>query len=56
MLPAAGGAVLLYTLSSLVGISVLTVAPVFWVLLGTLAAEPLAGSVQDAPPKTEKKK
>lgn len=42
---AAACAVVLYALTSLVGISVLTVAPVFWMLLGTLAAEPIA----DAP-------
>ncbi len=47
MLAAAGGAVLLYSLTALVGISVLTVAPLFWVLLGILAGEPIA----DAPPK-----
>lgn len=41
-LPAAGGAVLLYTAASLTGISVLTVAPMFWCLLGMLAAEPIA--------------
>lgn len=38
---AGGAAVVLYTLCSLVGISVLTVAPLFWLLLGTLAAEPI---------------
>jgi hypothetical protein len=38
---AACAAVVIYTLSSLVGISVLSVAPVFWALLGVLAAEPL---------------
>ena len=34
-----GAAAVLYTLCSLVGISVLTVAPLFWTLLGTLASE-----------------
>lgn len=37
---AAAGAVLLYLLTSLTGISVLTVTPLFWMLLGMLAAEP----------------
>ena len=41
ILGAAGGAVLLYSLTALVGISVLTVAPLFWMLLGILAGEPL---------------
>lgn len=41
-LPAACGAVVLYTAASLTGISVLTVAPMFWCLLGMLAAEPIA--------------
>ena len=45
-LPAAGGAVLLYTAASLTGISVLTVAPMFWCLLGMLAAEPIAEPVK----------
>ena len=43
---AACAAVIIYTLSSLVGISVLTVAPIFWALLGTVAAEPLAEKVK----------
>ncbi len=47
-LPAAGGAVLLYTAASMTGISVLTVAPMFWCLLGMLAAEPIAEPVKAA--------
>ena len=43
-LPAACGAVVLYTAASLTGISVLTVAPLFWCLLGMLAAEPIAAT------------
>ncbi len=45
-LPAAGGAVLIYTAASLTGISVLTVAPMFWCLLGMLAAEPMTVSAK----------
>lgn len=62
--PAAGGAVILYTAASLTGISVLTVAPLFWCLLGMLAAEPItepvkAGKVPEIKPlktKSEQKK
>lgn len=43
---AACAAAVIYTLSSLVGISVLTAAPVFWGLLGVLAAEPIAEKVK----------
>ena len=51
----AGGAVLLYTLASLTGISVMTVAPVFWMLLGMLGADPITDPVKPAAAKTEKK-
>lgn len=40
-LTAAAGAVLLYALTAVTGISVLTVAPLFWMLLGVLASEPM---------------
>ena len=36
----AAGAVVSYALTMVTGISVLTVAPLFWIMLGTLAAEP----------------
>lgn len=38
---ASAGAVLFYVLTAWWGVSVLTVAPLFWMLLGMLAAEPL---------------
>ena len=41
MTAAGAGAAVLYLLCSMVGISVLTVAPLFWLLLGTVAAEPV---------------
>lgn len=41
LLCAPAGAAGLYVLTSLTGISVLTAAPLFWMLLGLLAAEPL---------------
>lgn len=46
--PAAGGAAVLYTAASMTGISVLTVTPLFWCLLGMLAAEPIAEPVRAA--------
>lgn len=46
--PAAGGAVILYTAASMTGISVLTVTPMFWCLLGMLAADPIAEPVKTA--------
>ena len=52
--PAAGCAVLLYTAASMSGISVLTVAPMFWCLLGMLAADPLTEPVRTG--KAEKGK
>lgn len=55
-LPAACGAVLLYTAASMTGISVLTVAPMFWCLLGMLAAEPIAEPVRAAKPEKKKAK
>ena len=54
-LPAAGGAVLLYTAASMTGISVLTVTPMFWCLLGMLAAEPIVEPVKAVAAKSEKK-
>lgn len=47
------GAVVLYAITAFVGVSVLTVAPVFWTLLGMLAGEPLAG---EQPKKAKQKK
>ncbi|MBR6718893.1 MAG: O-antigen ligase family protein [Oscillospiraceae bacterium] len=44
-------AVALYAVTALVGMSVLTVAPVFWALLGVMAAEPIAEKA--AAPKPE---
>lgn len=42
----AAGAVVSYALTMTAGISVLTAAPLFWIMLGTLAAEPVGdGSV-----------
>ena len=52
--PAAGGAVVLYTAASMTGISVLTVSPLFWCLLGMLAAEPIAEPVRAAAEKKAK--
>lgn len=55
-LSAAGGAVL-YSLTAIVGVSVLTVAPLFWMLLGTSAAELLPeGKVWQKQRKPKKKK
>ncbi len=50
---AAGGAVVLYTLASMTGISVMTVAPVFWMMLGVLGADPITAA---AGKKTDSKK
>lgn len=44
VLAASASAVILYCCTAMVGISVLTVTPVFWVLLGVLAGDPLEGS------------
>jgi len=56
MFAASLGAVVLYTVASMFGISVLTVAPLFWVMLGVLAGEPLenAASEKTAETKSEK--
>lgn len=55
----AGGAVVLYAAAGIVGMSVLTVAPVFWMLLGILAADPLAekekAETQEKNAKSDKK-
>lgn len=53
---AAAGAALLYSITALVGISVLTVAPLFWMLLGVSAAEPVADPVRRTPEKQKKAK
>ena len=54
MLTGAGAAVLLYCCTAFVGISVLTVAPVFWVLLGVLAGNPLEGNAPEPARPAEK--
>ena len=53
---AAGVAALLYSVTALVGISVLTVAPLFWMLLGTAAAEPVPDPVRRAQKQPKQKK
>ena len=45
---AAGAGVVLYCCTAAVGISVLTVAPFFWILLGILAAAPINEPVREA--------
>lgn len=52
MIPAACAGAILYTLTSMAGISVLSAAPLFWMLLGIAASEPLP----DAPPKVRQPK
>ncbi|MCR5305912.1 MAG: O-antigen ligase family protein [Oscillospiraceae bacterium] len=53
---AAAGAALLYCITAMVGISVLTVAPMFWMLLGAAAAEPVAEPVKRTAAKKPKAK
>ena len=52
----AAGAAVLYALTAVVGISVLTVAPLFWMLLGTSAAELLPVDSSVIPKRHKKKK
>ena len=42
LLTAAASAALVYAVTAFTGISVLSVAPLFWMLLGMLAADPIA--------------
>lgn len=53
ILIASGAAVVLYCCTAMVGVSVLTVAPLFWILLGVFAGDPLTGTAP-APEKAEK--
>ncbi len=48
LLTAAVSAVLVYAAAAFTGISVLTVAPLFWMLLGMLAADPIAEKISAA--------
>ena len=56
LLPAFGCAAALYTVTSNVGISVLTAAPVFWCILGVLAGEPLREAVKQEKVRSPKPK
>ena len=49
-------AVILYAAAAFTGMSVLTVAPVFWMLLGILAAEPIPETVKTAKAAPAEKK
>lgn len=56
LLAAFGCAAALYTLTTNVGISVLTVAPVFWGILGVLAGDPIQDAVRNAKQRSPKPK
>ncbi len=56
LLPAFGAAALLYVIASNVGISVLTVAPLFWGMLGVLAGEPIIEAQKQEKTRQPKKK